>query len=238
MAFQLSFLHDSGRVELSINELVLVGFGGRNSAHVEAHIAELALQGMKPPPKTPCLDQVNPALLTQHGEIFVYGDDTVPEVEFVLFASGGQQFVTVGNDQCDLEVESVLSAEKGKNICMKSLAQEAWMLNNVADHWDDLELQLLCNGVMLQKGSVSELLLPKSLFDLVAQDLGANHNGRVFFSGTIPLLAKIPPAPYDLAISLSDSKHGRTIRHTFSVQRLGPLHEVEKSVDRPSARSR
>lgn len=233
MAFQLSFRHGSGRVDLSVNELVLVGFGGRNNAHVEAHIAELSLQGLKPPHKTPCLYLVNPALLTQHSEITVYGDETVPEVEFVLFESRGQQFVTVGNDQCDLEVERVLSAEKGKNLCMKSLAQEAWLLSDVADYWDDLRLQLLCNGERLQDGSMSELLPPKSLFDLVAQDLGANHSGRVIFSGTIPLLAKVPPAPYELAISLSDSKHGRTIRHAFSVQRLGPLHDVEKSVAHP-----
>ena len=229
MPIQLSFHYGSIPVDLAIDELFLVGYGGRNAAQVEAHIAELALLGMKRPHSTPCLYPVNPALLTQREEISVYGEDTVPEVEFVLFDLGGRKFVSVGNDQSDLEVERVLSAEKSKNLCMKSVAREVWALDEVADHWDDLRLQLLCRGKALQDGPVSELARPQTLFDIVTRDVGVNLGGRAIFSGTIPMAATVPPAPYDLQIRLTDPKRGKTIRHEFSVRRLGLLHGTEKA---------
>ena len=134
MTFPISFHHDNGRVDVAVSELILIGFGGRDPVHVRAHIAEMAKLEVKPPPNTPCFYPVKPAILTQCDEITVYGDHTVSEVEFVLFASGGQQFVTVGNDQFDLEVERMISAEKSKNLCMKSLAKEAWSISGVLDH--------------------------------------------------------------------------------------------------------
>lgn len=223
MAFPLSFHHGNGRVDVAVSELVLIGFGGRDPVHVRAHIAEMAMLGVKPPPNTPRFYPVNPALLTQSDEITVYGDNTVSEVEFVLFASGGQQFVTVGNDQFDLEVERLISAEKSKNLCMKSLAQEAWAISDVLDHWDKLQLLLFCNGCKIQEASVRELLHPQVLLDLVIKNCGASDGGRIVFSGTIPLLAKAPPTPYRLEIMLNDPISNRAIRHEFRVSHLSAL---------------
>ena len=38
MPLQLSFHHGARQVNLPIDELILIGYGGRNSAQVEAHI--------------------------------------------------------------------------------------------------------------------------------------------------------------------------------------------------------
>ena len=223
MALPLSFRHGNGRIDVAVSELILIGFGGRDPVHVRAHIAEMAMLGVEPPPSTPCLYPVNPALLTQDDEITVYGDNTASEVEFVLIASGGQQFVTVGNDQFDLEIERLISAEKSKNLCMKSLAREVWALRDVLEHWDELQLLLVCNGHKIQEASVRELMHPQVLLDLVTKNCGASDGGRVVFSGTIPLLAKAPPTPYKLEIILNDPVRSRAIRHEFRVNHLSAL---------------
>jgi len=223
MTFPLSFHHGNGRVDVAVSELILIGFGGRDPAHVRAHIAEMAVLGVRPPPNTPCFYPVNPALLTQDDEITVYGDNTAAEVEFVLFASCGRQFVTVGNDQFDLEIERLVSAEKSKNLCMKSLAREAWALSDVFEHWDELQLLLVCNGRKLQEASVRELMQPQVLLDLVTKNCGAGDGGRVVFSGTIPQIAKAPPTPYKLEIILNDPISSRTIHHEFRVNHLSAL---------------
>ncbi|MEP7172557.1 MAG: DUF2848 family protein [Aestuariivirga sp.] len=223
MVHPLSFHYGNARVDVAVSELILIGFGGRDPAHVRAHIAEMAMLGVEPPPHAPCFYPVNPALLTQDDEITVYGDNTAAEVEFVFFASGGQQFVTVGNDQFDLEIERLGLAEKSKNLCMKSLAREVWALRDVLEHWDELQLLLVCNGHKIQEASVRELMHPQVLLDLVTKNCGASDGGRVVFSGTIPLLAKAPPTPYKLEIILNDPVRSRAIRHEFRVNHLRAL---------------
>lgn len=226
MVLPISFHHGNSRVDVAVSELILIGFGGRDPLHVRAHISEMAMLGVEPPPHTPCFYPVNPALLTQDDEITVYGNNTAAEVEFVLFASGGQKFVTVGNDQFDLEIERLISAEKSKNLCMKSLARETWALSDVLDHWDELQLLLVCNGRKIQEASVRELLHPQVLQDLVTKNCGAGDGGRVVFSGTIPRIAKAPPTPYKLEIILNDPVSSRVIRHEFCVNHLSALGNI------------
>ena len=52
MPFQLSFRHGCDHAGLSVKELILVGFGGRDDAQAEVHIAQMELQGVKLPRKT------------------------------------------------------------------------------------------------------------------------------------------------------------------------------------------
>ena len=106
---------------------------------------------------------------------------------------------------------------------MKSLAREVWALRDVLEHWDELQLLLVCNGHKIQEASVRELMHPQVLLDLVTKNCGASDGGRVVFSGTIPLLAKAPPTPYKLEIILNDPVRSRAIRHEFRVNHLRAL---------------
>lgn len=221
----LSFhLDDGGRVEPMIGRLVLAGFAGRSAADVEAHIEEMARQGVKRPPFAPMLWPVAPRLITQGTEIVVYGPDTVAEVEYVLFDWRDRLYVTVGNDQCDIEVERELSSEKSKNLCPKVLAGSAWPLDDVLAHWDELELSLACNGVILQQDRVAALIRPETLLEKLAALDGAKSNGRMVFSGTIASTGIYPPAPYRIDMKITDPVRVREIRHQFTVTALAPLH--------------
>lgn len=211
------------RIEPDIARLVLAGFAGRSAVEIEAHIAEMARQGVPRPPRIPMFWPVLPHLLTQARGISIYGPDTTPEVEYVLFDWRGIRYVTLGNDQCDIEVEARLSSEKSKNLCPKVVAREAWRVADVLAHWDELRLTLSCNGDTMQQDRLAVLIRPEVLRDKLAALDGGNDQGRMIFSGTIATRAAFPPPPYDLTMRLTDERLGREIRHDVRVTALLPF---------------
>jgi Protein of unknown function (DUF2848) len=223
MPTHLRFACDGGLVEPEIRQLVLVGFSGRDRVALDRHIADMALAGIKPPAQTPCLYAVIPGLLTQQNAITVLGPHIAPEVEFVLFTWLGRQYLTIGTDLSDLEVERLLSAEKAKNLCAKPVARAAWPLDGVVDHWDELRLNMACDGVVVQDSAVSEIMRPETLFRLIEARLGGSAEARMIFSGTIAALGNIPSGAREIAIRLSDPIGKREINHDFRVTHLSPL---------------
>jgi Protein of unknown function (DUF2848) len=220
----LSFVTGAhSRIEPDISRLILAGFAGRSARDVEAHIEEMARQGVARPPRFPALWPVLPHLITQGHGISVYGLDTTAEVEYVLFAWQGITYVTLGNDQCDIDVEAKLSAEKSKNLCQKVIAHEAWPITEVLAHWDELQLTLSCEGKVMQQDRLAALLRPEVLRDKVAALDGDRDEGRMIFSGTIATRAVFPKPPYDITMRLTDPRLGREIRHDFRVTALVPF---------------
>ena len=211
------------RIEPRINRLILTGFAGRSTKEVEVHIDEMARQGVPRPPSFPMFWPVLPHLLTQDESIAVYGRDTTPEVEYVLFGWQGIAYVTLGNDQCDIEVEAKLSSEKSKNLCQKVIAREAWRLSEVLAHWDEMQLALSCNGMLMQQDRLSALIHPEILRDKVAAIDPCGDNGRMIFSGTITMQAPLPAPPYEVSMQLTDARLNREIRHDFQVTALMPF---------------
>ena len=221
----LQFTTASGKhLSPVIDRLVLSGFAGRNRAEVEAHIEEMARQGVPRPASTPLFWPVAPHLLTQANRIMVYGPDTVPEVEFVLFNWDGVDYVTVGNDQCDIEIERDISAEKSKNLCPKVLGTSAWRLEDVMEYWDRFELTALCNGRIMQQDKLSALLRPQTLLDEVERLDGKARQGRMIYSGTIATHGTFPSCPYEMTISLGSSGRGLRIEHRFTVTSLSSFY--------------
>jgi Protein of unknown function (DUF2848) len=224
MHAHLSFDCGSGPIlEPRLRELVFVGFGGRHQPEVDAHVAELSRAGIKAPRHTPCLYPVAPHLLTQATRMTVFGHETMPEVEFALFTWQGRDYVTVGNDQGDVEIERLVSAEKAKNLCPKVVANTAWALTDCLDVWDRLRLRLTCNGIVMQEGGVDLLMRPEALLAFVASATKRSGDGRMIFSGTIASRAAYPAGPHDIEICLEDPMRGRAIRHSFRIEMLEPF---------------
>jgi Protein of unknown function (DUF2848) len=221
----LQFITVGGKqISPVIDRLILSGFAGRNTAEVEAHIVEMARQGVARPVAMPVFWPAAPHLLTQAKAITVYGTDTIPEVEFVLFNWDAVDYVTVGNDQCDIELERAISGEKSKNICPKVLATSAWRLTDVIDNWDELELTALCNGDVLQQDYLSALLRPQTLLNAIEMLDGRERRGRMLYSGTIATKGTLPPCPYEMTISLAHPGKGLRIEHRFMVTSLSSFY--------------
>lgn len=206
-----------GPIAVEVEVLLLGAFTGREAADVQAHISEMAARGVTPPEQFPLFYRAMTCLLTQQQDAEASGMDTYPEVEFVVFSAGGEQYVTVGNDQFDLDLEVRGLGEKSKNICQKIVATEAWPLRDVADHWDRLELELSHNGVPLQRGSVSQLGSPERLAEMASRVVPVPRDGTMFFSGTIPFSAEVTPGARTFSAALLDPVLRRALRHDFTI---------------------
>lgn len=201
-----------------MRQVLLAGYSGRSPAAVAAHASEMRKEGVTVPTSFPVFYNVLPCLMTQGPTLQVLGTSTRPEVEFALFSSGGQVFVTVANDQFDLQMERSFSAELSKNVCQKGLGSQAWPLADVAPHWDRLVLSMHSHGRILQQGGVKDILLPSQLVDLARQSRGLAEDGWMIFSGTLPRLIDHADTMTGLTLTLSDPVLDREIRLELQVR--------------------
>lgn len=216
------------QITLTIDQVLLAGYAGREPADVEAHAAEMLKLSVPVPHRFPVFYRVMPCLLTQSGTVDVVGSDTYPEVEYVLFSWKGRRYVTVGNDQFDLVVERHGWWERSKNLCQKIVADMAWPLAEVSSHWDELVLELWANEQLLQRGSVKKLLKPEGLLDLAWRGEEIEEESNLLFSGTIATLQNAEVGSRQYCMKLRDPVLSREIvSHfkVFDISRPRSLHD-------------
>ncbi|EBA07982.1 DUF2848 family protein [Sagittula stellata] len=222
MTVDITFETPGGPLAASIRRVVAAGYTGRTRHLVETHIEELKDIGIPPPPHIPMLFPIIPGLLSQSRQTQVLGSDTAPEVEYVIFRQDGRDYVTVGSDQTDSVMESQ-NAPISKNMCLKTVAPEAWPLDELLDHWDSLELSLVCDGKVMQQGSVAQIMTPAQLQAFVAEHDGDEDEGRMIFSGTLEMHGRCPGEAAEMTITLSDPVRERKIVHTYTVEPTVPF---------------
>nr|WKF56932.1 hypothetical protein HUO10_001404 [Paraburkholderia busanensis] len=225
VSFNVVDRHGERRTEtVEVNRLTIAGWAGRDQAAIEHHIAELAELGVKRPSTTPCFYRLGAQLLTQAGEVDVVGVKSSGEAECVLLNADTGLLVTVGSDHTDREVEAY-GVTVSKQVCPKPLARDAWRFDDVAGHWDQLELRAyaVSDGArrVYQQGSVAALLPAAELLARAPLDAGA-----AMFCGTLAVQGGIV-GMHDgdaLELELHDPILNRTLRHAYSVRAL-PLVE-------------
>lgn len=207
---------------VDVNHLTIAGWAGRDQAAIEHHIAELAELGVKRPSTTPCFYRLGAELLTQAEQIDVVGVKSSGEAECVLVQSATGLLVTVGSDHTDREVEAY-GVTVSKQVCPKPVARDAWRFDDVAGHWDQLELRAYAvaaaNGErrVYQQGSVASLLPAADLLQRAPLMQGA-----AMFCGTLAVQGGIVGmADGDaLELELRDPILNRTLRHAYRVHAL------------------
>jgi hypothetical protein len=206
--------------QVEVSRLTIAGWAGRDQAAIEHHIAELAELGVKRPSTTPCFYRLGAELLTQAEQIDVVGVKSSGEAECVLLQTPAGLLVTIGSDHTDREVEAY-GVTVSKQVCPKPLARDAWRFDDVADHWDQLEMRAyaVANGErrVYQQGSVASLLPAAEL--LARAPLAA---GAAMFCGTLAVQGGIVGmADGDaLELELHDPILNRTLRHAYRVRAL------------------
>ncbi|CAB3781127.1 DUF2848 domain-containing protein [Paraburkholderia fynbosensis] len=206
--------------QVEVSRLTIAGWAGRDQAAIEHHIAELAELGVKRPSTTPCFYRLGAELLTQAEQIDVVGVKSSGEAECVLLQTPAGLLVTIGSDHTDREVEAY-GVTVSKQVCPKPLARDAWRFDDVAGHWDQLEMRAyaVANGErrVYQQGSVASLLPAAEL--LARAPLAA---GAAMFCGTLAVQGGIVGmADGDaLELELHDPILNRTLRHAYRVRAL------------------
>lgn len=179
-----------------VRNLVIGGWTGRDRAKVEEHIEELKALGVAPPASVPCFYSAGAELLTTAEAIDCLGGESSGEAEYFLLIREDGWWVGAGSDHTDRKVETY-SITVSKQMCPKPVAPALWRWDDVADHWDRVEIRSwVDDGVGLvpyQAGTVAAMRDPRDLlaaYEATGRRLGPD---TVLFGGTLPVQGGIRP---------------------------------------------
>ncbi|MEO1198599.1 MAG: DUF2848 domain-containing protein [Pseudomonadota bacterium] len=205
--------------EIEITRAIVGGWTGRDKAALQHHIDELAKIGVTPPTKTPLFYRVGVSRLSFADAIEVIGDGSSGEVEYILLQIDGRLWVGAGSDHTDRVVEH-MGITVAKQLCDKPIATTFWPMDEVAEHWEKLELRAWIREqgerVLYQDGSVGGLLSPTELLEAFAQDGGEMRDGTLMFGGTCGAIGDVRYAPR-FELELTDPVLNRRIAHGYDV---------------------
>jgi hypothetical protein len=199
---------------MSIEQLVIAGWTGRDDVALKKHIMELAEIGVKPPKTTPIFYRVSASLLTYADSIQVSGLDTSGEVEFVLLSKKDGLWVTVGSDHTDRKAETI-GVSLSKQLCQKPIARDAWRYDEVRPHWDRLVLRAWADDRLYQEGPVTAMRSPEDLM----QRYGNLPAGWAMFCGTLAAKGGIRPASI-FRMELDDPVRKQKLKHEYRIDVL------------------
>lgn len=216
--------HVGGRrepAEVAVDDLVIAGWTGRDTAGLQHHIDELKALGVKPPSSVPLFYRVDRGLITTEGRIDVVGPETSGEVETVIFAAGGL-WVGLGSDHTDRAAEAY-SVALSKQLCRKVVAGELWRFAEVAEHWDRLILRAhaVTGGKrrLYQEGTAAVIRDPRELMERYTGRGPTLPEGTAMFCGTQPSIGGIAPAER-FEMELEDPVLGRSMRCAYDIRAL------------------
>ncbi|MFI5023532.1 MAG: DUF2848 domain-containing protein [Alphaproteobacteria bacterium] len=222
--FELVFVQRSGerRERVTIAKAVIGGWTARDQEGLRHHIEELARIGVARPQKTPLFYRVGARRLTADDAIEALGDGSSGEVEWVLLRHGGRLWVGAGSDHTDRNLEKQ-GISLAKQICDKPIARHFWPYDEVAQHWEQLELSseivVGAERQLYQKGVVASLLPPETLLDLYRRDEGEMADGTLLFGGTVAAIGGVRPADRFIFV-LRDPVLRREITHAYDIRVL------------------
>lgn len=217
------FVLDSGdRITVTVNELIVAGWAGRDAAAIQEHIDELQALGVTPPSATPLFYRVSADRLTTDGDVQVLGEASSGEVEVFLLGTEQGTMLGVASDHTDRDAEA-WSVAHSKQVCPKPVAPHLWRLADALDHWDELRLASWATvggrREAYQEGSVAGLLPPLDLLQRLGRSDGALAPGQAMLCGTLPVSGGVRPAErFDMA--LIDPVRERRIEHGYRIETL------------------
>lgn len=207
---------------IRIDRLIVAGWTGRNREKMEEHIIELEKLGVKRPVSTPVFYRVSAARLTFNPLIEVPGASSSGEAEPLLIHDGERILLGLASDHTDRAVEAY-GITVSKQMCDKPCAPICWLLDEVFDHWDALELTSMIeeNGVTAeyQRGRLAAMFSPKDLISALERAGGTFKAGTAMLCGTLPAIGGVRPSSF-FEMTLSDPALGRSISHRYEVLTL------------------
>ena len=205
---------------LMIDGCVAAGYTGRDQASVMKHVEELKKLGVPTPYSIPALYWISPDRLTWQSQIQVVGEQTSPEVEFFIAADGdGILYITIASDHTDRELETV-SVSKSKQVCDKVLGDVFWCVDDVAEHWNKIEIssRVLHDGNWLtyQAGTLEKIMHYSDLLQLVKDD-DLSMSAPGILSGTLPIIDGETRYTSACEITMTDPVHDRSIVKSYKI---------------------
>lgn len=207
------------RIDFNVAALIVAGWTGRDEAALRHHIEELAAIGVPRPSSVPVFYRNSALNVTQASRLQVLGPDTSGEAEPVVIAHGGRLWLTVGSDHTDRKAET-MGIALSKQLCAKPVGRDLWLLDDVADHWDLLQLRAFATidgrRVTYQDGTLAGMRTPA---DLISRYKTVLSQGTIMFCGTLAAIGGIRPASR-FEVELTDPVLNSTLRHAYDIDIL------------------
>ena len=204
-------------VAYASTQLVIAGWAARDEAAVKHHIEELAEIGV-PPSSVPLFYRTAASLLTQSERMEVLGPDSSGEVEPVIVSMDDGLWLTIGSDHTDRKAEAQ-GVALSKQLCGKPVGRDLWRLDEVAAHWDELQMRSFAaidgRRQLYQEGTLAALRPPMDLIQRYVQSRDLTP-GIVMFGGTLGAIGGVRPSA-NFEMELIDPVLERSIRHVYDI---------------------
>lgn len=214
---------DGEQKNIEITKAYCIGYTGRNKEKTLEHIKELAEIGVPEPAEIPSLYPVSVSVLNQDGAIEVIGELTSGEAEIVLLFGNSPEetYLSIGSDHTDRGLETV-DINKSKQVCDKPFADEAWKIEDVIPHWDELELssEIYVDGnwEAYQKNPISSII-PLDEIKSFLEKKEVPMANSIVFSGTVPLLDGFKYGT-KFKMSIKDPVQGKSISAEYQITNI------------------
>lgn len=215
----------TGRTSLPfpVRRVYNLGFTIRDAAKMQAHLDEVAKEGV-PPPRTdnpPIIFPISSWATITDDEVPVQYEKTSGEIEIVTLVLGDDVYVGVGSDHTDRALEAV-DIPWSKQVTPNVLAPVVWRWQDVAEHWDSVLMESFVreHGTrkLFQKAGVAEFWTPIEMRDsLKGRIVPVTEGGMVLFSGTVVSVDHQLSYGREWTIRMMDPVLNRTIEHTYNV---------------------
>jgi hypothetical protein len=181
------------QIKFEAHRLVAAGYTGRNRAHVQTHIDELAHQGIPAPESFPALYEIDFSMLAAWSEITPSSPNVSGEAEAVLLFPTEKledSYVSLGSDFTD-RIEECRSIPQSKQQ-PKPIGSKVWRFRDVAPVWDEITVRSWTvagpGQAAYQSGKLSQLLAPHTLIEQLGSKFSSGGiSGSIMLMGTVPL---------------------------------------------------
>lgn len=235
-----------GKIPLTLQVDNMFGGGrsARHKTHFKDHMDDLTKFGIPQDPyemDAPVAFLTPPITATTSHKLLQYENATCGEVEPILLIDDQKNiYLTVGSEHLDRHMERGYKL-KCKLFAQRVIAPDAWLYEDVKDHWDDLILRYYAypdggpgayvyptkaERVLGQEGECGQNYPPEPYLERLKRQTGVEDpRNSAIFLGTIPWLTKLRDGgkgPFLFApayeIEIEDPVLKRTIRHHYEVE--------------------
>lgn len=223
----MEFIIDEKVVSFEPRRLVIAGYTSKDQEALIAHIEELKEMGIPAPPRVPMMYDLSPELLQSSQELTQVNNHASGEAEVVALDIDGRWYVGLGSDHTDRVLEAV-SIQKSKQVCAKPISRELWALDEIADHWDQIEMKswVVVDGEeqLYQSGKLDVFMPPQELYRIV-EERGYASEGIALFCGTLPLVTGQFQFGTAFRAELHDPVTSKTISLNYNIKILKDAEE-------------
>lgn len=223
LRLQIAVKDGEETLDFPVKRVYNLGFTIRDAAKMQAHLDEVAKEGV-PPPSTdrpPIIFPISAWSTITDTQVPVQYSKTSGEIEIVTLILEDEVYVGVGSDHTDRALEAI-NIPWSKQVAPNVLAPTIWRWSDVADHWDHIEMECYVEEggrrVLYQKAGVAEFWTPIEMRESLAGRIASvQDGGLVLFSGTVVSVDHRLSYSREWTISMIDPVLDRRIDHTYRI---------------------